>query len=160
MRISKILGAAAIAAIFAMSGCGKKGGGGEKDLEQMKNEVCACKDKKDEAKKCYDDVMAKWAKKNEGKKGDKNAKPSEKMKKLSEEMGKCVTDIMSAAIPAPPAGGDVAPPAGGDTAAPPAGGDTAAPPAGGDTAAPPAGGDTAAPPAGGEAPKTRNSRPA
>lgn len=158
MRISKILGAAAIAAIFALSGCGKKGGSGEKDLEQMKNEVCACKDKKEEAKKCYDDVMAKWAKKNEGKKGDKNAKPSEKMKKLSEEMGKCVTDIMSAAMPAPPAGDPAAPPAGdpaappaGDPAAPPAG-DPAAPPAGGDQAAPPAGG-AAAPPAGGEAPK-------
>ena len=148
MRISKILGAAAIAAVFALSGCGKKGGSGEKDLEQMKNEVCACKDKKEEAKKCYDDVMAKWAKKNEGKKGgDKNAKPSEKMKKLSEDMGKCVTDIMSAAMPAPPV--DPAAPPAGDPAAPPAG-DPAAPPAG-DPAAPPAGG--AAPPAGGEAPK-------
>src|SRR5262245_41977227 len=85
MRISNILGAAAVAAVFAMSGCGKKGGGGEKEFESYVNAVCACKDMK-----CVTDEGAKYAEKHKNDKGgDKNAKPSKKMVELTTKMTDC-----------------------------------------------------------------------
>jgi hypothetical protein len=132
MRYGKILGAAMIASVFAMGGCGKKGGGGEKEFESYVNAVCACKDMK-----CVTDEGAKFAEKNKGKKGDSNAKPSKKMVDLTTKMTDCTKKIteeeMKKNMPPAPTG-DTAPPAGGDQAAPPAG-DTA-PPAGGDQKAP------------------------
>ena len=130
MRISNILGAAAVAAVFAMSGCGKKGGGGEKEFESYVNAVCACKDMK-----CVTDEGAKFAEKNKGKKGDSNAKPSKKMVDLTTKMTDCTKKIteeeMKKNMPPAPTG-DTAPPAA-DTAPPAA--DTA-PPAGTDQKAP------------------------
>jgi len=88
MRISNVLGAAAIAAVFAFSGCGKKGGGAEKEFEGYVNEVCACKDMK-----CVTDAGAKFAEKHKNDKPGKASKPSKKMEELTKKMTDCTTKI-------------------------------------------------------------------
>jgi hypothetical protein len=142
MRISNILGAAAVAAVFALSGCGKKGGGAEKDFEKYVNDVCACKDMK-----CVTDAGTKYAEKNKGKKGDSNAKPSKKMVELTAKMADCNKKIMEEEMKknTPPAGD---PPAGDPPAGDPPAGDKPAgdPPAGDKPAGDPPAGDKPATP--------------
>jgi hypothetical protein len=102
MRISNILGAASIAAVFALSGCGKKGGGAEKEFEGYVNAICACKDMK-----CITDEGQKYADKHKNDKpGKSDAKPSKKMIELTAKMADCNKKIMEEemkkATPPPP----------------------------------------------------------
>jgi hypothetical protein len=112
MRISQIL---SVAVVFALSGCGKKGGGAEKEFEGYVNEVCACKDMK-----CITDAGAKYAEKHKNDKpGKSDAKPSKKMVELTAKMADCNKKIMEeemkkATPPAEPPPSDPPPAAGGD----------------------------------------------
>ncbi len=68
---------------------------GERQLEQMTDEVCAC-----QTKDCYDETMARWAEKASSQSGrGRFAKPTARMRELSERLGRCVTDIMTKSMP-------------------------------------------------------------
>jgi hypothetical protein len=89
MRISNILGAAAVAAVFALSGCGKKGGGAEKEFEGYVNEVCACKDMK-----CITDASARYAEKHRSDKQGDLVKPSKRRLELNQKIADCNKRVM------------------------------------------------------------------
>jgi hypothetical protein len=142
----KNLTIAFLAAISLMSvaGCKKKGGSDAiAKMTEFKDQMCKCADKACAEK--VTEAMTKWGQEMAKEGGDKEAaKMSEEdMKKsaaVSEEMGKCMTKLMTAAMTPPPAAPTGDKPA--DPAAPPAGGDKPAEPAA------PAAGDK---PAGGSA---------
>ncbi len=75
---------------------GDPNAGSEQELRTMTAQVCACKDKT-----CYDEVMAYWAAKNEDRNRSRFARPSERIKKIAEELGKCVTRIMQDSMDLP-----------------------------------------------------------
>jgi hypothetical protein len=80
---------ASMVVVFSLAGCGKKGGGAEKEFESYVNAVCACKDNA-----CVADEAKKLAEKNKGKKaGDGSAKPSKKMVELTNKMTECTKKI-------------------------------------------------------------------
>lgn len=69
----------------------------ELELLQMKDDVCGCR-----YKDCYDEVMARWAAKAQTSKSPRLARPTQRMKEIAEELGKCVYRIMDDSMPAPP----------------------------------------------------------
>jgi hypothetical protein len=82
--------------VFGLGACGKSAGDEAlSKLEGFKNQICACKDKACAEK--VSEEMTKWGE--EFQKNNKDKEPSkeqmEKAAKITEELGECMTKLMT-----------------------------------------------------------------